>query len=140
MSETHAKGLANNKPNVDDVIKSYVDKVDVDKKQMIDKLTKQQMANLIFKQNDIIAQQSSQMIELVDLVNRIETDSRNDEAQRCNAVRVGLSSCSKSEKEHTDKLSTYETSVRLQIVLFVLLALVLLWLVYHYASSCNSIA
>ena len=101
------------------VIKDYVKSINEQKKKMVDEMSKEDMVNLIFKQNNLLAQQSSQMLEVVNLANHIETSSREDEARKCSTK--SNSGYSKGCVLQKQQLNIYENSIRIQIVLFILL-------------------
>lgn len=118
----------------EEAIKEYVAVTDANKKKMINDMTKQQMVDLIFKQNNLLAQQSSQMLEIVDLANHIETSARADEANKCVLNRKKNEVCTQATLIQKQQMNIYENSIKIQIVLFILFLLVLLWLLYHYSS------
>lgn len=117
------------------VISEYINKRDTEKKNMIDKLSKQEMVNIIFKQNDLLAQQSSQMIEIIDMANNIEQSARSDEAAKCDVVKQQNDTCSHIASIQNRQVKMYENSVRIQIVLFILFVVLLAWLAYHFLSG-----
>lgn len=113
-------------------INEYTNKRDTEKKNMMNKLSKQQMVNIIFKQNDLLAQQSSQMLEIIDMANNIEQSTRSDEATKCD---VKIEKCSQYASIQNRQIKMYENSVRIQIVLFILFIILIVWLVYYYISG-----
>lgn len=126
------------KPNITDMVKEYVDKRNAEKQNMIDKLSKQEMANIIFKQNDLLAQQSSQMLEIVEMANSIEKNARTDESNKCARTKNEHTLCAQVNTARKQQLALYENSVRIQIVLFILLITILAWLLYHYTGLSGS--
>ena len=127
-------------------IKEYVNEKNIAKQNMADKLSKQDMVNIIFKQNDMISQQSSQMLEIVEMANTIEKNARINEASKCsNIIRVTdvctrniNDMCKKGIIDQHQQINFYENSIKIQIVLFILLLIVLIWLLCHYYGSNGS--
>ncbi|VBB17877.1 hypothetical protein YASMINEVIRUS_340 [Yasminevirus sp. GU-2018] len=126
---------AETKKTVQDVVKDYVNKRNTAKQNMMNKLSKQEMVNIIFKQNDLLSQQSSQMLEIVEMANSIEKNARTDEADKCSNIKRASATCAQVNTVRKQQINMYENSVRIQIVLFVLLLTVLAWLLYHYSCS-----
>lgn len=123
---------------VKDVINDYVNKRNVAKQNMINKFSKHDMVNIIFKQNDLLAQQSSQMLEIVEMANTIEKNVRTDEVNKCSNIKRANNVCTKISNVRKQQLNLYENSVRVQIVLFVLLLIVLVWFLFHYTYSSDN--
>jgi hypothetical protein len=113
-------------------IKEYAASFAIKKGKMLDELSKQDMTNLIFKQNNLMAQQSSQMLEIIDLANHIEIAARTDEANKCSTGKKNTEVYAKAILLQKQQMNIYENSIRIQIVLFILFILVLFWLIYHY--------
>jgi hypothetical protein len=129
IDNTHGTSEASQQEVTPEVaIKDYIDKRAAAKKNLENKMSKQAMVDLIFKQNELLAQQSSQMLEIIDMANTIEKTSRDDEANKCGIVVQKNNTCAVVN-------DMYEKSIKIQIVLFILFVVVLLWLLYHYASS-----
>lgn len=114
-------------------VNDYVQKINSEKQKLIDTLTKEEMVNLIFKQNNLMAQQSSQMLDIVDMANNIENSVRKDAALKCNKKiqdTCGLKSTPETNTEN--QLNSYKHAMRTHIVLLILLVVVILWLIYHH--------
>ena len=62
-----------------DRLQQYAELVAQQKQQMLE-VDKQKLVDIIFKQNSVITQQSNQMIDLVNLVNQIESQDVGSEA------------------------------------------------------------
>lgn len=121
----------------EEAIKQYVASIAAEKQKMVNGMTKQDMVNLIFKQNNLLAQQSSQMLEIVDLANHIEISARTDEASKCAIGKKKNEVCTQATILQKQQMNIYENSIRIQIVLFILFILVLFWLIYHYSTMNN---
>lgn len=122
----------------EEAIKEYVASIATEKQKMVDGMSKQDMANLIFKQNNLLAQQSSQMLEIVDLANHIESSARTDEANKCAIGKKKNEVCTQATIIQKQQMNVYENSIKIQIVLFILFILVLFWLIYHYVTMNDS--
>jgi len=120
----------------EEALRNYIETVNTNKKNMMDKMSKQDMVDLIFKQNNMLSQQSSQMLEVVDLANNIELITKVNEAKKCNANKKIENECVELSLLQQQQLDVYEHSTKIQIVLFILFILVLAWLIYHYSSMC----
>jgi hypothetical protein len=118
----------------EEAIKEYVKSIATEKQKMINGMSKQDMVNLIFKQNNLLSQQSSQMLEIVDLANHIETSARTDEASKCMMGKKKNEVCTQATRLQKQQMNIYEKSIRVQIVLFILFIFVLFWLIYHYTT------
>lgn len=116
-------------------VNAYIEKRNADKKNLMDKLNKQEMVNIIFRQNDIIAQQSSQMLEIIDMANVIEQAARSDEISKCDVVKAQKTNCSKIAILQNHHMKNYVRSVKIQIMLFILFIIMILWLLYYYSST-----
>lgn len=116
-------------------INAYITKRNADKKNLEDKFSKQDLVDIIFKQNDLLSQQSSQMIEIVNMANVIEESSRLDEAKKCDAVKDKYNNCAKVAVLQKHHMKAYVHSIKMQIVLFILFLIMLMWLLYIYLSE-----
>jgi hypothetical protein len=128
----------NTNDNVDKIIASYVQKVKGEKQKMSDSMSKNAMVDLIFKQNALLAQQSSQMLDIVNMANNIENDAREDADKKC-AIKL-KNKCPLSNTGSVidqQKLVIYENAARAHSVLLILLIIVLCWLIYHYSVNCS---
>lgn len=132
MSATNMDEETQQQSEMEQSINQYVQKRKAAKKNMLDKMNKQEMVDIIFKQNDMIAQQSSQMLDIIDMANVIENTTRADELEKCNIVKMQNESCSKLSSLQKQHMNTYETSIRIQIVLFLLFLVMIIWLLYNY--------
>jgi hypothetical protein len=135
MSDQESIMSTTNTSTAEQQINSYIAKQNAEKKNLIDKLSKQEMANIIFKQNDVITQQSSQMLEIIDMANIIEQSARFDEVSKCDAIKKNYNNCSKISTLQKHHMKTYVNSVRIQIILFILFLVMITWLLYHYVST-----
>lgn len=120
-------------------VNQYVGKRKAAKKNMMDKMNKQEMVDIIFKQNDMISQQSSQMLDIIDMANVIEKTARADELEKCNIVKMQNESCGKISSLQKQHMNTYENSIRIQIVLFLLFLVMMIWLLYNYVFASSTI-
>ena len=75
----------------------------------------------------MLSQQSSQMLEIVDLANHIETSARTDEASKCMMGKKKNEVCTQATRLQKQQMNIYEKSIRVQIVLFILFIFVLFW-------------
>ena len=129
-------------PTLDERMKQYAELVATQKQQMAERLDKNQLIDIIFKQNTVITQQSNQMIDLVNIVNDMESQVEAAEVESENSVDQNTVQILKNRNElcrESDELRRrgshlYESSVKIQFVLFVLFILVLFWLIYHFST------
>jgi hypothetical protein len=115
-------------------------------KSQIMQVDKQKLADIILKQNNVIIQQSSQMMDLVKLVNEIDNSqnvqdenlnipTNNSDLQRnINILKNRNDVCKEASELRQHGVKLFESSIRIQFVLFSLFILVLFWLIYHYMS------
>jgi hypothetical protein len=119
-------------------------------KSQIMQVDKQRLADIILKQNSIIMQQSSQMMDLVKLVNDVDNSQNlqdenenvptngslnsSDLQRNINILKNRNDICKEASELRQRSVKLFESSVRIQFVLFSLFILVLFWLVYHYMS------
>jgi uncharacterized membrane protein (DUF106 family) len=137
-----------NPDRIQDVMKErmerYAKLVADQKKKMMD-VDKDKLVNIIFRQNSLISQQSSQMIDLVNLVNELDGSASQMSEDSQVSVRPALQQninilkkrnelCQEANQMREDNARIYSGSVKIQFVLFTLFILVLLWLLYHYMS------
>lgn len=122
--------------------------IDLQKAQMMS-VDKQRLADTILKQNSVIMQQSNQMVDLVKLVNELDNSQDNtqkidpvtdpvngSELQRnINILKNRNDVCKEASELRQRNVRLFESSVRIQFVLFSLFILVLFWLVYHYMAE-----
>lgn len=94
-----------------------IEKRNNDKNMLKDKLSKEQLVEIIFKQNDLIARQSSQMIDLINLSNNVGNFAK----QECEQKK-----CTVENK----KIKVYNHSMKIQLTLFFLFIIVFIWLIY----------
>jgi len=113
-------------------IKTYIENRKRDKQNLTNRLSKDEMADIIFKQNDLLSQQSSQMLDIINMANVIEQTARSDESSKCNIVKDQNEKYSQLAGMQKQYMSTYESSFRVQIILFILFLVVVAWLIYHY--------
>jgi hypothetical protein len=125
-------------------VNDYVQKIKSEKQKLIDTLTKEEMVNLIFKQNNLMAQQSSQMLDIVDMANNIENSVRKEAVIKCNekiqntcGSRSNTGSNTSSNSENQKKLNSYNHAMRTHVILLILLVVVILWLIYHHMCAKN---
>lgn len=121
-----------------EIIAEYAKNVQDQKNKMMDNMSKQEMVDLIFKQDNLLKRQSSQMLDVVNLANNIETSARKQESSKCDISKKLNEKCQIMNDIQQQRMSLYESSVRIQIVLFVLLILVLVWLFYNYFCKDES--
>jgi hypothetical protein len=100
------------------------------KTKMENSMTKKQMVDTIYRQNDVIATQSSQLLELISLANTVEKDSRSDEIKKCNSLKQENDVCTQVKEIQNHQLMIYDTSTRVQIILFILLLVLFSWILY----------
>lgn len=119
------------------VVNDYVRKVNDAKQKIIDNMSKQDMANLIFKQNRILAQQSSQMLDIINMANSIESNVRLDAEKKCDQKCSQPNNQTNNQPNTTNQYnkSIYENAMKTHLILFALLIIVLCWLMYHYSST-----
>lgn len=86
------------------------------KDQKIKDLDKAELLDIAVRQNKVIAQQSSQLIDLIDLTNKIELNSRSLEK-----------SCSVDKEQ----VELYERFFGTQLILILVLSMLLFWLFTH---------
>jgi len=114
-------------------------------KSQIMQADKQRLADIILKQNSIIMKQSSQMMDLVKLVNEVDNSNLQDENENIptnsldlqrniNILKNRNNVCKEASELRQHGIKLFESSIRIQFVLFSLFILVLFWLVYHYMS------
>lgn len=139
----------NVEPSLTDKMAKYAEIVANQKQQMVSSLDKQQMVDIIFKQNSVITQQSSQMIDLVNLVNDMEQESPAEEKgesgqepstsqQNIDILKNRNDMCRDSDELRRHGSMLFESSVKIQFILFTLFILVLFWLIYHFSSFDGS--
>jgi len=112
-------------------IQNYVKSIAVEKKRLMDAMSKEELVNLVFKQNNLMSQQSSQMLEIVDMANSIETNARSDESKKCDIEKINHNILDLQKQQ----IGIYEKSFRTQLMLFILFIVILVWLLYHYLVS-----
>jgi hypothetical protein len=98
------------------------------KKQLVEKLSKEDMAELIFRQNNLLTKQSSQMLEIIDMANQLEVNIRSQ------GIDTNANKICDIQKQ---KLAVYENSIKIQTVLFILFIIILVWLFYNYSTIPN---
>lgn len=135
MSDQESIMSTSSKSTVEHEINSYVAKRNAEKQNLINKLDKQEMATIIFKQNDLLSQQSSQMLEIIDMANIIEQSARLDESAKCDIVKMRYAKCSKLATQQRHQMIAYVNSIRIQIILFILFLVMIMWLLYNYMST-----
>lgn len=118
----------------DDVIKKYVTENQKNKQKLADTLTKSQLSDLILKQSTLLRQQSRQIHDIVNIANNVEKEARFAESQNCVISQKQNELCNQATNIQKHQVSVYEKSIKIQIVLFALFILVLMWLLYHYVS------
>lgn len=95
------------------------------KQKMIDQLNKQEMADIIVKQNNIIGHQSIQMLDLIntiDATNNISSSNRSSDNIKCD----------KQNELYKQQLNIYNDYI-LNLLLFILVVGVFIgWLWYLY--------
>lgn len=124
--------------NREKIVKDRIEQLKNIKEHALNKYTKEELVDMLIGQRNIIAQQSSQLVDLVDLANNIEKYSRNDEKQKkCKVTRQEYEMCKNEQEKNEDQLNVYKNAIKLQFVLFILFLLVLIWLIYHYFSKCT---
>lgn len=74
----------------------------------------------MFKQNYLLAKQSGQTIEIVDMANNIDMSVRSVEAAKCDIVKQQNETCSQYASIQNRKVTIYENSIRIQIILLIL--------------------
>lgn len=110
------------KSNSSKTMVNFLDKRNDDKKMLSEKLTKEQLVEIIFKQNDLISQQSSQMIDLINLLNSVENYAKKEcEQKKCSA--------------ENRQIKIYNNSFKIQAILFFLFIITFVWLIYYSKSS-----
>ena len=95
------------------------------------RLTKKQIIDMILKQNCLLDQQSDHIFDLTNLTNSVETQT---ELKKCQIMQQQNEICKKTNNIRQQQIQIYENSIKIQIVLFALFVLVLLWLMYHMLS------
>ncbi len=101
-----------------------------EQKQMIMKLDKEKLADLVLKQNSMIAQQSNQMIDLVQLINDIDFNAAisEDKCKRSHYIYKEI------EELNDSSINSISNSVKIQFILFILFIIVLIWLLFNFIS------
>jgi Fe2+ transport system protein B len=129
--------MSDKQPTTEEAISNYIQTVNAEKQKMIDAMSKQEMVNLIFKQNNLMAQQSSQMIDIINMANTIEDNVRKDVEKKCSAQIINKCSQTENQQNDQNKTGVYENAMRTHIVLLILLVVVLCWLMYHHSLGCK---
>ena len=122
---------------ITNIIDEREEKIHRAKKKMMNDMTKQQLVNVIYKQNNIIASQSSQLLELVALANSVEKNARSEESKKCDAVIHENAACMQTNEIQNKRLMIYDISTRVQILLFIILLTILVWLFYTILNTKN---
>lgn len=112
-------------------MQNYVKTIAEEKKRLMNAMSKEELVNLVFKQNNLLSQQSSQMLEIVEMANHIETNARSDESKKCEIEKTNHNILDLQKQQ----ISIYEKSFRTQLMLFILFVVILIWLLYHYLFS-----
>jgi hypothetical protein len=110
-------------------VRQYIQTLIVEKEK-ISSMSKEDLVNLIMKQNNMISQQSQSMMEIVELSNMIQNVNKGNnlytETQKQNEMCTHISGLQKQQ------MTIYEQSQKIQLLLFLLFILVIGWLLYHY--------
>jgi hypothetical protein len=104
------------------------------KKYIIDKLNKDEMAELILKQNNLLKMQSSQLIDVINIANNIEVQARKNEQEKCTKTTEKESQC------YEKKYFAYNELLKMQYIIFILLLMILCFITYKcykYIKSIN---
>lgn len=101
--------------------------IDDEKQKMINNMSKEEMVDLIFKQHILLRQQSTQLVELVDLANKIQANIKSEESKK----QLINNKASNVQKQ---QISVYENSMKIQLMLFILIVIIMIWLFYHYTT------
>lgn len=123
--------------------------VESQKKQMMS-VEKENLIDIIFKQNTIITQQSNQMIDLINLINDMNnsdnsssihntnvldnTASPQELQHNINVLRKRHQMCKEANDIRKKSSVLLNSSVKIQFVLFILFIIVLFWLFYHFST------
>src|ERR1700679_4163467 len=86
-ASTAEQEIVNAASTIKQEIKTYVENRKRDKQNLSNRLSKDEMADIIFKQNDMLSQQSSQMLDIINMANVIEQVARSDESSKCDTVK-----------------------------------------------------
>ena len=116
-------------------------------KQEIMKLDKEKLVDTIFRQNTIIVQQSSQLMDLVKLVNTIDASHSSDISEKrvvddkiqknIEILKNRNKLCKVANEMRAEQAMIFKTSAMFQIILFVLFVLVCIWLVHQLTNFKN---
>ena len=128
-------------------LKNNADQIEKQKQYMMDNVEKKNIVDILVKQNSIISQQSTQMIDMVNLINefkhgdQVSDTTKNDSIDTVSTLDTLAKRndmCRVAEKMRKMNTSAFEQSVRIQFILFALFIIVMIWLVHHYISLTES--
>lgn len=141
-----AKSNSESTVTMQEALKGYINALEQGKQKMEKNMTKAEMVDLIYKQNSLLAQQSSQLLDMINLANNVEETTRAEELNKINLLKANNEALNRTCEEvveiQQDQLDLYMHSIKIHVVLFVLFLLILAWLVYHYCygSSKETVA
>lgn len=128
------------------------------KNEILKNMAKEKMVDIIFEQNSVIAQQSKHIseqskkignvvnnvsdnidkINKINKIDRISISSRDKLQRNIDILKNRNNLCKEASALRQESTKIFESTVRIQFVLFTLFIVVLLWLLYNYMSYESS--
>jgi predicted PP-loop superfamily ATPase len=105
------------------------------KKSIDQRFSKQQLIDMIIRQNQILNNQSEQLLELVEVNNMINEESLKNESVKNESLLAINNKCGKANDMRKKQVMIYERSIKIQMVLFFLFLLVICWFIYSYSNE-----
>lgn len=93
------------------------------KQKMVDQLNKQEMADIIVKQNNIIGHQSIQMLDLINAVDSAVMKSSSDAASN---------TCNTKNELYKHQMNVYNDYIANLLIFFLIIGIFVGWLWYLY--------
>lgn len=95
--------------------------VQQEKEKMMNNMTKKDLVDIIFRQNNVVAQQSSQLLDIIDLANTVETTARTEERNNIKCPKYNESAIQE----------VYDSTVKINLLLTVIFIVILIWFFYY---------
>ncbi len=124
-----------------DPLQEYNYKIQVEKNKLMEAMSKEQLTDLVFQQNQMFVQQNKKLNEMI-IAAQSEQNKPNDTVNKNgdNAANntseiINNNLCLLKNRIMTEQIILYERYFQIQMILFVLLLLVLVWFLWTYTSD-----